>query len=145
MIFLCFDIQSARLVQTFQRITLLSIFGLILYASGYSVSLSPEEDTMTMNLHRHENLTSFISPGQISLLQPYEQNQLISQRTHLLAGIDELGFQIKLIELGVVMGTFRLPSSKQSSPISTVDQEGMAQIRNVVSLISFVIRHIRAN
>ena len=113
------------------------------------MSLSPEEDTMTMNLHRHENLKYFISPGQISLLQPYEQKQLISQRTHLLAGIDvcgyELGFQIKLIELGVVMGTYRLPSSKQSSPISTVDREGMAQIRNVVSLIPFVIRHIRAN
>jgi len=149
MIFLCFDIQSARLVQTFQRITLLSIFELIHYASGYSVSLSPEEDTMTMNLHRHENLKSFISPGQISLLQPYEQNQLISQRTHLLAEIDVCGyklcFQIKLIELGVVMGTYRLPSSKESSAISTGDQEGMAQIRNVVSLITFVIRHIRAN
>lgn len=50
------------------------------------MSLSPEEDAM--NIYHHENLKSFISPGQISLLQPYEQTQLISKRTHLLVGID---------------------------------------------------------
>lgn len=109
--------------------------------------ISPEEDAV--NLHRHENLKSFISPGKIILLQPCEQNQLISQRNHLLAGIDSCGskfwFQIKVIELGVVMGTYRLLSSQQNSASGTGDQEVMAQIRHVVSLIPFIIRHITAN
>jgi hypothetical protein len=93
------------------------------------MSLSPAEGTM--NLHRHENLKSFISPGQISLLQPYEQNLLISHRTHLLAGIALCGykfcFQIKLIELGVVMGISRLLSSQQNFASITGDQEDMGQ------------------
>jgi hypothetical protein len=84
-----------------------------------------------MNLHRHENLKSVISPGQISLLQSYEQNLLISQHTHLLAGFalcgHKLCFQIKLIDLGVVMGISRLLSSQQNSASSTGDLEGMAQ------------------
>jgi len=56
---------------------------------------------------------------------------LISQRSHLLAGIDLYGykffFQIKLIELAVVMGNSRLLSSQQNSVSSTGDQEGMTQ------------------
>jgi len=84
-----------------------------------------------MNLHSYENLKSFISPGQISLLQPYEQNLLISQHTHLLAGFalcgHKLCFQIKLIELGILMGISRLLSSQKNSASSTGDQEGMAQ------------------
>ena len=97
------------------------------------MSISPEEDAM--NLHRHENLKSFISVGQISLLQPYAQNQLIYQRTHLLAGIDLCGskfcFKIKVSELGVVMGNYRMLSPQQNSANGTGDQEGMAQIRDV--------------
>jgi hypothetical protein len=56
---------------------------------------------------------------------------LISQRNHLLAGIELCGyklcFQIKLIELGSVMGTSRLLSSQQYSASSIGDQEGMDQ------------------
>ena len=56
---------------------------------------------------------------------------LTSQRTHLLAGIGlwdyKFCFQIKLIELGVVMGISRLLSSQQNSTSSTGDQEGMSQ------------------
>jgi hypothetical protein len=56
------------------------------------------------------------------------KNILISQRTHLLVGIDyKFCFQIKPTEFGVVMGVSRLLSSQQNSASSTGDQEGMAQ------------------